>query len=41
MERCQLKEQVDMEIKEQYQFKISNRRRVTEDFKANVAIDWG
>jgi hypothetical protein len=41
MERCKLREPVEMEIKDRYQVKISNRCRELEDFENNAAIDKG
>jgi hypothetical protein len=41
MEKCKLKEQVNMEIKERHQVKISNKCKVLGDFENNAAIDGG
>jgi hypothetical protein len=41
MERCKLKEQVNMEIKEWHQVKISNTCRVLGEFENNAAIVGG
>jgi hypothetical protein len=41
MKTCELKEQVNMEIKERHQFKISNKCRVPGDFENEAAIDGG